>query len=259
LVKLQIVEVTPEFERQFLDTVKRDYCDYYFFIYDWLLQRSKTCVYMAFEGAAIAGLMVVFDGHIAQLRGERAAIDLLLKMLPLKVTDVQVPTDCEDILSAKYPQPKLKAHVTLMHLQKGNEQLSINQKPERLHSSDACDIAQLMHEANVSLWQEISAEAVAVLFSSDEALWLGIKHEGKLASFGYAMVTPNLCHVTWIATRPGCERLGYATSIVSSLLEACLAVADGAVIYVMDDNDIAKRIYSKVGFKPYKQYVFVKI
>jgi predicted GNAT family acetyltransferase len=115
-----------------------------------------------------------------------------------------------------------------------------------------------MHEANVALWGDISAEAVAALFSAKEALWLGIKREDKLASFGYAMLTPKMCHVTWIATRPGYERLGYATSIVSSLLEACLAVADGAVIYVMDNNDIAKRIYSKAGFKSYKQYVFVK-
>jgi ribosomal protein S18 acetylase RimI-like enzyme len=256
---LEIVEVSPDLERQFMDAAEKDYCDYYFFIYDWLLQRTRTCIYMALEGAVVAGLMVIFDGHIAQLRGDREAVELLLKELPPQVADVQVPVDCEELLNAKYPQPKLKANVTLMHLERVNGQFFINQKPERLIASDACDIAELMHEANVALWGDISAEAVAALFSVKEALWLGIKREGKLASFGYAMLTPKMCHVTWIATRPGYERLGYATSIASSLAKACLDVSEGAVIYVMNDNAVAKRIYSKIGFRSYKQYVFVKV
>lgn len=259
MVKLEIVEVTPELECQFLDTAEKDYCDYYFFIYDWLLQRTKTCIYMALEGTVVAGSMVIFDGHIAQLRGERDAVELLLNSLPSQVADVQVPADCEDLLNAKYPQPKLKANITLMRLEKGNEHLFINQKPEKLTASDACDIAELMHDVNVALWADISAADVAALFSAKEALWLGIKREGKLASFGYAMLTPRVCHVTWIATRPDCERLGYATSIASSLVEECLGVSDEAVIYVMNENEVAKRIYSKIGFRPYKQYVFVKV
>lgn len=255
---MELLEVTPDLERRFLSIAETDYCDYYFFIYDWLLQRSKTKIYLAQESGVVAGLMVVFDGHIAQLRGNRAAVELLLKGLPPQVADVQVPVACEDILCAKYPQPKLKAHVTLMHLERGKAQLCVSQKPERLTVTDAAEIAQIMHQADVELWRNITAEAVAGLFLAKEALWLGIKSDGKLAAFGYAMLTPKVCHITWIATRPGCERLGYATSIVSSLVEACLAAAEGAIIYVMDENKTAKGIYSKVGFKPYKSYVFVK-
>lgn len=256
---MEIVEVTAATERQFLEVVERDYCDYYFFIYDWLLQRSKTKIYLAQENGDVVGLMVFFDGHIAQLRGNHAAVDLLLKRLPSQVADVQVPSYCEDLLNARFSAPKLKAHVTLMHVSRGREKLCISQKPKRLTAKDAVEITQIMHEADLELWNDITAEAVAGLFSAKEALWLGIKREGKLVAFGYAMLTPKVCHVTWIATRPGYERLGYATSIVSSLVGECLAVAEGAIIYVIDENNTAKEIYAKVGFKPYKSYVFVKV
>jgi ribosomal protein S18 acetylase RimI-like enzyme len=255
---LEILEVTPDLERRFLSIAETDYCDYYFFIYDWLLQRSKTRIYLAQDSGVVAGLMVVFDGHIAQLRGSNVAVEMLLKALPSQVADVQVPVACEDLLCAKYPRPKLKAHVTLMHVTRGKEHIFVSQKPERLTAKDASAIAQIMHQANVELWQDITAEAVTRLFMAKEALWLGIKCDGKLAAFGYAMLTPKVCHVTWIATRPGYERLGYATSIVSSLVEACFAVAENAIIYVIDENNGAKGIYSKVGFRPYKSYVFVK-
>lgn len=255
---MKIVEVTDDLERQFLDVAETDYCDYYFFIYDWLLQRSKTKIFLALEAGVVAGLMVVFGGRIAQIRGSSAAVRPLLNGLPAQVADIQVPADCETLLDAKYPNPKLKAHVTLMQIARGKEQLCIKQKPEKLTAADAAEVAQIMHEADLELWHDITADAVAQLFSTKDALWLGIKQDGKLTSFGYAMLTPKVCHVTWIATRPEYERLGYATSIVASLVEVCLAKAEAAIIYVIDENSTAKGIYTKVGFRPYKSYVFIK-
>jgi hypothetical protein len=75
---LDILEVTPDLERRFLSIAETDFCDYYFFIYDWLLQRSKTRIYLAQDSGVAAGLMVVFDGHIAQLRGNRVAVTMML-------------------------------------------------------------------------------------------------------------------------------------------------------------------------------------
>jgi hypothetical protein len=258
MIYLHLVEVTPELEDRFWRIVEKDYCDYYFFIYDWLLQRSKTKIFLALEGDAVSGLMVVFDGHIVQMRGEAEAIKFMLKDLQLMPADVQVPSKFENLLTAKYPTAKLKAHITIMRLKRGQQNLSITVEPEKLIPEDASEIAELMHEANPSLWGGITAKGVAALFSAKEALWLGIKLGGKLASFGYAMLTPKMCHISWIATQSSNEGKGYATSIVSGLVRSCLDVADGAVIYVKDDNAVAKAIYSKVGFRSYKSYVFVR-
>ena len=115
-----------------------------------------------------------------------------------------------------------------------------------------------MRESYPKMWSEISAESVKALIAVKEAVWLGIKQDGKLVAFGYAMLTPKVSHVTWIATSPRHERKGYATSIVSALAKECLAAAEAAIIYVMDDNNAAKGIYCKVGFRPYKSYFFVR-
>jgi predicted GNAT family acetyltransferase len=108
------------------------------------------------------------------------------------------------------------------------------------------------------MWNDISKEAVEALFTYKEAMWLGIKDVSKLAAFGYAMLTPKVSHVTWIGTNPQYERRGYATSIVSSLVQESLQVADTAIIYVMNDNPTANGVYSHVGFRPYKEYAFIK-
>ncbi len=258
VVCLQLLPLTPDLESRFWSIVNADVYDYYFFVYDWLLQKSKTKIFLAVESDAVAGLMLIYDSHIAQLRGEAAAVEFMLKNLPLEATDVQVPIDCENLLSAKYSQYELKAHVTLMSLEKGNEQLTISHSPKKLGVADAPEITVLMHDAYPKLWGEITTEAVQALFLVKEAVWVGIRSKGKLAAFGYAMLTPKACHITWIATSPQHERRGYASSIASALIQQCLSVANSAVIYVMDDNTVAKHIYSKVGFRPYKSYVFLK-
>jgi hypothetical protein len=259
VVHLQLVEVTPDLENRFLGIVEKDYCDYYFFIYDWLYHRSKTRIFLALENGSTQGIMVVYDGHIVQIRGQESAIECLLNTLKLESVDLQVPLDCEHLLIAKYPFFHFKAHITLMYIKRGWEKISFKVTPERLSKKDADEIVELMHEAYHAMWHDIPLEVVLELLSLKETLWFGIKRDGKLVSFGYAMLTSKICHLGWIATRPGYEQMGFATSIVSSLVQACLEVAEGAIIFVMDDNFIAKKIYSMIGFTPYKSYAFIRI
>lgn len=255
---MQLVPLTAENEKQFFTVTEADFCDYYFFIFDYLLQKAKTKVFFVQDDAAVKGLMVQYDGHIAQLRGDQAAVQFMLKNLAFEYTDVQVPQKYESLLFEKYPQAKLKANVTLLRLDKGQEQLTITTQPQKLSIQDAADIVELMHTCYSKMWSDIPQEAVETLFAYKEALWLGIKDGDKLAAFGYAMLTPKTSHLTWIGTNPQHEKRGYATSIVSSLVQNCLKIADTAIIYVMNDNPTANHVYSRVGFKPYKQYAFIK-
>lgn len=257
-MSLHLTPLTSDIEPQFWATVERDACDYYFFIYDLLLLKSKTEIFLAKKGDVVEGLIVIYDGTIAQLRGNRDAVAFMLKALSPKQRDVQVPLDCRDLVTARFPSAGMVADITLMRLDKGNEKLIVSTAPEPLTASDAGDIADLMHRCYPEMWSDIQKEAVEGLFNIKEALWVGVREGGVLASFGYAMRTPNVSHVTWICTRPEHERRGYATSIVSCLVKACLEVSDTAIIYVMNDNAVAGHVYSRVGFVSYKQYAFVR-
>ncbi len=254
---LRLAPLTSELEQKYWRMVKHDYCDYYFFIYDLLLQREKTKVVLALEQGAIAGIMLIFEGCIVQLRGKPVAIHMLLDDLNLPHADVQVPKECEQLLLEKYPSPQLKAEITLMTLKKGEQRLAESAKPQPLEPRDAQEIALLMNKSYPEMWGEVSSEQVSNRFT-DNARWLGIKAQGHLVSFGYATLTPQVSHVTWIATDPQWRNRGYASYIVSALVKECLHVAPTAIIYVTDDNATAKDIYTRVGFKPYKRYVFAK-
>jgi len=255
---MQLVPLSPELEHRFWDIVRRDYADYYFFIFDWLLQKQRTQIFLAIEANVIVGLMLIYDGYIVQLRGEAAAIRFLLANLTLQKVDVQVPSGCGNLLLEKYPHFELKENIILMKVKKGQEQSNVTVEPQPLNAADAPAVAELMHVCYPEMWSEISAEQVEVLMAAKEAIWLGIKVDGKLAAFGYAVQTPKVSHVTWIATHPRYQRRGYASSIVSSLVKECLVLSEEAIIYVVEDNIVAKHIYQKAGFTPYKSYVFLK-
>ncbi len=256
--RLTLKPLTPELEPQFWALAESDFFGHYFYFYDWMMQREKTQIYLAMDCGSIVGSMLVFDGGIVQLRGGTDAVVFLLSNLQLEKADVQVPADCEDLLLAKFPLFCFKTHMTLMTINRGEERLTFLVQPESLTNADAVSVAELMRECCPEMWREITPDAVSAKMASNEAVWLGIKVGGELTAFGYAMKASKVSHLTWIATRPNYRRRGYATSIVSALLKEVLSCSDGALIYVIKDNEVANRIYTSAGFKPHSQYVFTK-
>lgn len=208
------------------------------------------------ERDAVAGLMVIYLGCLVQVRGTREAVRLLLEGLDVEGVTVQVPLDCEDVVVEKFPVVEQKATVVFLGLKKGEEKIEVTSETERLSLEDAGEITELMRDAYPEFWSEITVEDVEDSF--EDALWVGIRREGKLVAFGKAVLTQPVSHVAWIATLESYRNRGYATSVLSALLKAVLVSSSTAVIYVLSDNPVAMQLYSKVGFKPYKRYFYVK-
>jgi predicted GNAT family acetyltransferase len=249
--------LNEDLERFFWAHVNQDPLDFHFFIYDWEFKREQTKIFMALdEWDSVAGLMVVFNGCIVQVRGSREAVRLILDQLDVEEVAVQAPLDCEDVAVAMFPVSEQKATVVLLSLKKGEENINVTTKPEKLGADASGEIAALMHEAYPEFWSVITAEGIAEKFA--EASWAGIRHAGKLLAFGKAVPTPPVSHVAWIATHSGYRNRGYAASILSALLKELFESSSTAFIYVLSDNPTAMHLYSKVGFKPYKRYFYVK-
>jgi predicted GNAT family acetyltransferase len=255
---MKLVTVQGSSEKLFWQFVTEDFREYYFFIYDWLLQREKSQVVLALDGETIAGLLLVNDNKFVQLRGSPQAAELLLDSLDLTNLEVMAPLECEKQVLKKYPSPKQKWTITLMSVDKGQEKLTLTEKRERLTVADVDEIALLMRKNYPEMWSEITAENVKELFSSNWALWLGTRQEGKLAAFGYTMLTPQASHIVWVATAKEYRNKGYGKTIVSALVKECLGRSQTAIIYVADNNENAKKVYTEVGFKPYKSYLLLK-
>jgi ribosomal protein S18 acetylase RimI-like enzyme len=258
MVNMQLTPLSSQTEPLFWQITRQDPLNYYFFIHDWQNHKDKTQIYLAQTPHAVAGLMLVFEGSIAQLRGTVEAVQFLLGNLSATVQDVQVPLNCEKLLLERFPHYQLKAHVFLMALERGKEHLHFGVAPEQLSARDAGAVAGLMHLCCPQLWSGVSAEMVAARMESAEAVWVGIKAAGELVAFGYALLMPAVSQVTWIATHPRHENRGYATAVTSALVQRCLRTSPTAIIYVMDDNVRAQGIYGKVGFRPVRSYCFIK-
>jgi ribosomal protein S18 acetylase RimI-like enzyme len=252
-----VVALNERWEEVFWARVNQDLLDFHFFIVDWEFKRAQTRIFLALDEAdSAAGLMVVYNGCIVQVRGTREAVRLLLEGLEGEEVAVQAPFDCEDLVVEKFPVFERKAMVILLSLKKGEENLKVTTEPEKLSVEHADEIAELMCEAYPEFWSTFTAESVEEAF--DEATWVGIRREGKLVAFGKAVPTPPVSHVVWIATLEDYRNRGYATSILSVLLKELLGSSSTAFIYVLSDNSAAMQLYKKVGFRPYRRYFYVK-
>jgi GNAT superfamily N-acetyltransferase len=255
---LRLALLTDDCMDAYMEIVQQDYTDYYFFVYDVLLQRERTKVWLAIEGSKIVGLMLVYNDSMVQLRGSPEAVGFLLSGLRLENVEVEVPADCLDMVLAKFPVHKALENMNIMRLEKGKENLKIAITPERLQAENSEEVAQLMRESYPLMWSEMTAENVKVLTSPKETVLFGIHVEGKLVAFGSAMLTPNVGLVCWLATSERYRCRGYCSSILSALVREGLKEADFMAIHVLDGNSDAWQIYEKVGFKPYRSYVLLK-
>jgi ribosomal protein S18 acetylase RimI-like enzyme len=252
---MKVVSIDEGLEQTFWDLVNRDPLDYYFFILDLKQRREKTKILLATENKKVEGLMLVYADYIVQLRGNRKAVERLLGSLDLEEVELQAPLDCEDIAYRKY-RPLIRYELVLMRLKKGEENIQAEHQPVRLGAEDAEQVAGLMEKADPEWWGDVTAEQQKE--SLQNAFWLGIKRDNKIVSLGSTRFEDIGSNIGVIATDERYRKLGYATSIVSALVEEILKRSSTALIHVVNSNEPAKHVYSKVGFKPHKHYLLIR-
>ncbi|NWG10766.1 GNAT family N-acetyltransferase [Candidatus Bathyarchaeota archaeon] len=252
---MDIVSVAGGYEKMFWNYVNRDPLDYYFFIVDWTQRRERTKIFLAIEGEEVLGALLIYADYIVQFRGSREAVRNLLEYANLEKVELQAPSDCEDIVCQKY-KPHVKQDMVLMCLNRGEEHIHVVETPARLSVGDAEEVAALMRRCDPEWWGEITGEQLKQRWES--LFWLGIKLEAKLVSVGNTRFVDFASNIGVVATDEHYRSRGYATSIVSALVQEILKRSPIALIHVIADNAPAVRAYSKVGFKPYKIYLSIR-
>ena len=127
---LLVVPLTSEFENQFWKYVNLDLRDYYFFVWDWKLQKGKTKIFLVLdEREEIVGLMLIYDNRFVQLSGKKEVAHLLLSQLDLKKVELQAPLEWSQSVFEKYPVFAFKETMLLLSLSKGEENLQVSTLP----------------------------------------------------------------------------------------------------------------------------------
>ncbi len=200
--------------------------------------------------------MVIYLGDLITVRGSPEAVKQLLGRIAQEHFELNTPLNCIKQVSKQFPEPAVAEVMDLLSLRAGEESLNVSTEPKLLSQNDAETVAKLMREAYPTHWGEMTKDNLVSRWGS--AVWLGIWEGKDLASMGIAEVNPASSHVVFVATREQSRKRGYATSIVSSLTQQILKQKTTAVIHVIDWNAVAKHTYEIVGYKPHKQYLFVK-
>jgi ribosomal protein S18 acetylase RimI-like enzyme len=80
--------------------------------------------------------------------------------------------------------------------------------------------------------------------------FLGVRSEGKLVAMaGLRMHVPGYREITTVATMPGSEGRGYATALVTSLIQKIRERGESPFLTVRVDNTRAVNIYRRLGFR----------
>jgi len=253
-LQLEIVKLGPSLEGAFEGHVRKDIPHYFFFLLDWKYNRERTEIWLAMRQDEIHGMMLVYDRRIVQLRGTETAAEALLSEVDLENAEINVEPQHRQAILGKFPLAK-EYELVLMALRRGEEHLYPSEDVVRLTPDDAGGMADLMSTVDPEIWGRI-IEPERIAASMDRTLWLGIFRDGKLVSLGNATMTDIASSIGAVATHGSYRNRGYATSIVSALLTEILKVSDLALIHVMRDNAPARRVYGKVGFRSYRNYLF---
>jgi ribosomal protein S18 acetylase RimI-like enzyme len=254
---LKLAPLTAQTQIPFLQYINQDPLDFYFFLFDYTHKHAQSEFTLALDEAGnIAGVLLVYRGCIVQVRGSCEAVRLLLCSLGAGQFEVSAPLNCKAAVLECFPTPVLAEPMTLMVLQRGKEHLTITTPPEHLDICYAEAVSALMREAYPAHWGNMTADALRSMFA--ETAWVGIKVGQTLAAMGVAAASLMGFHVMFIATSQPYRRRRYAQSIVSTLAGQILQNQAQASIHVMENNTAAKRTYEKVGFQPYKQYLYLK-
>ncbi len=255
---MEIDSLAHELEPIFWDHVKQDIPHYYFFAFDWKYNREDTEILLALEEDRIDGMMLVYNERIVQLRGSNKTAEVLLERLHLDKIEIQSPRNHKQLILKRYKPTLRQGHeMMLMVVHKGEDELHTKHPVFELDAAYVERIAAIMRDADPEYWGDVTSEQILEGMNKG-ANWSGIEVNESLVSIGMSRLTEWAGVVGVVATHEEHRNRGYATSIVSRLVEEILDRLPLAMIYVLADNPPAIRAYKKVGFKSYKTYFFMR-
>ena len=253
---MKVVPLDSRLEPVFWEYVYNDIPHYYFFISDMKHDRASTEILLALETKQIQGMMLIFQERIVQLRGTTEAVKALLAQLNIGKAEIQGLPEHKALILDKFREVETTLELTLMTLKRGEETLYTNHPVQKLSTEDAEEIAALLKNADPNWWIEITGEEIAE--KMHERLWVGIRVDGQLVSVGGSACDEWGSNISTIATQKSSRNKGYATAVVSTLVDQILDVSNLALIHVESDNTPAVRAYTNVGFRPYRKYFLAR-
>jgi ribosomal protein S18 acetylase RimI-like enzyme len=242
-------------EMWFLGSINEEWPNYFWFLVDWMFERQRSVIKVVREGDALKGALLLYDGRIGQLRGEVQACQELLDLVQYERMEFIVPLELRTLLASRY-RPEIDFNTVLMVMRWGEASPRKVVEPEVLVPEDSKEISDILCRVDPGWWGEMTEVRVRSMFS--KSYWMGVRDGTSLRAVGCALLEGPGYNISIIATDDGHRNRGYATSIVSALVEKIFTEVPFALIHVKEDNLVARKVYEGVGFRPYRTYYLMR-
>jgi ribosomal protein S18 acetylase RimI-like enzyme len=206
------------------------------------------------NGAIIAHLGIYHapEADYVSIGGQEEAIGELLSLIPEKGVVLLTPRAFELVRGRLKSE---KAYMSdLMLVERGEERLVNPDRAVRLSEKDSEEYAALgpsfVGPPTPTEWarERILREAVFGVF------------EGRLVSTASVVVPlPEIAVVIGVETRKEFRRRGYGTAVVSAATREALDRSKSCLLGVASDNEEAKGIYHRLGFRKVGEEVWVDV
>ena len=244
--RLRSVRVTQSNEVKFYDFIKGNFTEYFFFHVDYAQYPENTEIYMALdENDKIQAMILVWKGQRIQLRGSVKGLELLLKdtiYTPLSITGF---ADHKKIIRMYFPKYTKEIAIYRMEMKKGDQVNFEKYHYENLSMAHKEEIASFMNVTDPVFWGDRRPEDILI---DENNFCYGIFQDKKLVSITCFWKYQNVGYITVVGTHPDYQNKGYASSLVSSVLNHLFQDKEQCLITVRVNNPPAVHTYKKLGF-----------
>ncbi len=243
---LKSVEVTPDNELIFYNYIKDNFSEYLFFHVDYAQYSEDTKIYMVLDNKAkIHGMLLNWKDRRIQLRGSFESLELLLKDNNFKPISITGFEEHKGIITNYFPEYTKETGLYRMGMKKGEQKNFEMYSYNILSDANREEIASFMNICDPEYWGSVKTEDVLI---DDTNIPIAIIHNNQLICLTRIWNYENIGYFMVVGTHPDYRNKGYASSLISSVLNGLLVDKKECLITVRVNNPPAIHTYEKLGF-----------
>jgi len=231
-----------------------------YLLYDLLFLRStKATFYVALQRGEVDGTLLMYTGYrypIVWVEGSVDAAAELVRVPKFEKAVFNVRADIVKVLEKAFTFTA--SHVVEYMIAKRTEaRPAIRHKLRKLTSDDAYAYATLrtpLEGGQEPSGDELQAARGLIATNSVHGIFMDKRLVATAASH---VKLPEGWAIGGVFTHPNYRGTGMATSTTSAVMQEAFGLTQSVVLFVRSDNLPAKRVYDKLGFKKYRERVWL--
>lgn len=243
---LRSVRVSKDNETIFYNYIKNNFAEFFFFHFDYALYPESTEIYIVLDNEEkIQAMVLIWEDRRIQLRGSIVGLEFLLNGKEYKPISVTGFDSHRELISKYFPAYKKEIALYRMDLAKSIQKKFEKYDFQKLNESHRKEITSLMRNADPIFWG--SREPGDILIDENNT-WYGIVEKQGLISIVSIWKYKSIGYIVIVGTHSDYWSQGYASSLISSVLNDLFQEKEQCFIMVRVANAPAIHTYKKLGF-----------